>query len=78
PKMSTPQLTNPEMVEPKKTPVIYKILVMVGIITIVGGSLTGIMTYVNVGVTEQFYADWFTSFISAVLVMAPICFVMMT
>lgn len=76
--MSTPQSANPEIVEPKKIPVIYKILVMVSIITIVGGSLTGIMTYVNVGVTERFYADWFTSFISTVLVMAPVGLVIMT
>ncbi|MCQ8889701.1 DUF2798 domain-containing protein [Pseudoalteromonas carrageenovora] len=76
--MSTSVSVNPEMVEPNKTPVIYKILVMVSIIALIGGTLTGIMTYVNVGVTEQFYADWFTSFISAVLVMAPIGFVMMT
>jgi len=57
PKMSTPVSANPVMVEPKKTPVIYKILVMVSIITLIGGTLTGIMTYVNVGVTEHFYAD---------------------
>lgn len=76
--MSTPQSVNPDMALPKKTPVIYKILVMVSIITIVGGSLTGIMTYVNVGASEQFYTDWFTSFISAVLVMAPVGLVIMT
>ena len=56
--MNTPALVNSALVEPKKTPVIYKILVMVSIITLIGGTLTGIMTYVNVGVTEQFYADW--------------------
>ena len=76
--MSTPVTVNLALVEPKKTPLIYKILVMVSIITLIGGTLTGIMTYVNVGVTEHFYADWFTSFISAVLVMAPVGFVMMT
>ncbi|CAM2893407.1 DUF2798 domain-containing protein [Pseudoalteromonas distincta] len=76
--MSTPVTVNPALAEPKKTPLIYKILVIMSVITLIGGTLTGIMTYVNVGVTEQFYADWFTSFISAVLVMAPIGFVMMT
>ena len=76
--MSTPVTVNPALVEPKKTPLIYKILVIMSVITLIGGTLTGIMTYVNVGVTEHFYADWFTSFISAVLVMAPIGFVMMT
>lgn len=59
-------------VTPKKTPLIYKILVMVSMITLVGGSLTGIMTYTNVGIADHFYMDWFTSFLSVVLVMAPI------
>ena len=70
--MNTPALVNSALVEPKKTPIIYKIMVMVSIIVFVGGSLTGIMTYTNVGITEHFYMDWFTSFLSAVLVMAPV------
>ncbi|CAH9066537.1 hypothetical protein PSEHALCIP103_03605 [Pseudoalteromonas haloplanktis] len=48
------------------------VMVMVSIIVFVGGSLTGIMTYTNVGITEHLYMDWFTSFLSAVLVMAPV------
>lgn len=70
--MNTPALINSVPVALKKTPVIYKILVMVMMITLVGGSLTYIMTYTNVGITDHFYMDWFTSFLSAVLVMAPI------
>ena len=70
--MNTPALVNSALVEPKKTPIIYKIMVMVSIIVFVGGSLTGIMTYTNVGITEHLYMDWFTSFLSAVLVMAPV------
>ena len=70
--MNTPTLVNSALVEPKKTPVIYKIMVMVSIIVFVGGSLTSIMTYTNVGITEHLYMDWFTSFLSAVLLMAPV------
>jgi hypothetical protein len=70
--MNTPALVNSALVEPKKTPIIYKIMVMVSIIVFVDGSLTGIMTYTNVGITEHFYMDSFTSFLSAVLVMAPV------
>lgn len=70
--MNTPALVNSALVEPKKTPVIYKIMVMVSIIVFVGGSLTSIMTYTNVGITEHLYMDWFTSFLSAVLLMAPV------
>lgn len=70
--MNTPALINYVPVTLKKTPVIYKILVMVMMITLVGGFLTYIMTYTNVGITDHFYMDWFTSFLSAVLVMAPI------
>lgn len=36
------------------------------------------MTYMNVGYTETFFADWFSSFLKTVLVMMPFGLVMMT
>tara|TARA_R110002111_G_scaffold37440_3_gene72052 strand:+ start:350 stop:754 length:405 start_codon:yes stop_codon:yes gene_type:complete len=46
--------------------------------TVVGGTLTGIMTYRNVGITETFMGDWISSFAITALVMIPIGFVFMT
>ncbi|NRA53039.1 MAG: DUF2798 domain-containing protein [Gammaproteobacteria bacterium] len=60
----------------KRTPLIQKILVIASIITVVAGSLTGIMTYVNLGFTAQFYLNWLTSFALAVCVMLPSGYVM--
>ena len=62
----------------KKTPLIYKILVVLGMMTLMGGTLTGVMTYMNVGYTDTFFADWFSSFLKTVLVMMPFGLVMMT
>lgn len=61
----------------KKTPLIYKILVIAAMMTIMGGTLTGVMTYMNVGYTSTFYMDWLTSFLTAVVVMMPSGFVFM-
>lgn len=61
----------------KKTPLIYKILVIAGLMTMMGGTLTGVMTYVNVGYTSTFYLDWLTSFLTTVVVMMPSGFIFM-
>ncbi|WP_127558263.1 DUF2798 domain-containing protein [Saccharospirillum alexandrii] len=61
----------------KKTPLIYKILVIAAMMTVMGGTLTGVMTYVNVGYSSMFYMDWLTSFLTAVVVMMPSGFVFM-
>ena len=62
----------------KKTPLIYKILVVLGMMTLMGGTLTGVMTYMNVGYIDTFFADWFSSFLKTVLVMMPFGLLMMT
>lgn len=61
-----------------KRPLYQKILVIVGIVSLVGGALTGIMTYVSVGFTESFRSDWISSFVIAALVMAPVGLLFMT
>jgi hypothetical protein len=62
----------------KKTPLLHKMLVVVSLITLIGGSLTGIMTYLNLGGGDSFYQHWISSFLLAALVMAPIGFLMMS
>ncbi|MFT2099330.1 DUF2798 domain-containing protein [Marinomonas sp. 2405UD66-6] len=61
-----------------KRPLYQKILVIACLVSVVGGSLTGIMTYINVGFRESFFIDWLSSFAIAVLVMAPAGLLFMT
>jgi len=61
-----------------KRPLYQKILVIAALMTTVGGTLTGIMTYMNVGITDTFLRDWFSSFAVAILIMVPAGFLFMT
>ncbi|WP_191600873.1 DUF2798 domain-containing protein [Marinomonas algicola] len=61
-----------------KHPLYQKILILVCLISFVVGSLTGIMTYMNVGYRESFWLDWLSSFAIAVLLIAPIGLLFMT
>lgn len=62
----------------KKRPLYQKILVIAAVMTTMGGTLTGIMTYVNTGLTDQFLGNWLSSFLTAVLVMMPAGLLFMT
>lgn len=62
----------------RKTPLIYKVLVVAAMIILMGGTLTGVMTYMNLGYTDSFFNDWFSSFFKTALVMMPIGFSLMT
>lgn len=68
----------PTLPEQKGTPVLYKVLVMMSLMLTVGGSLTAVMTYMNVGFGEAFIGNWFSSLALAVVIMMPIGVVMMT
>lgn len=52
-----------------KRPLYQKILVITALMSLIGGTLTGIMTYTNVGIRESLWSDWLSSFGVAVLVM---------
>ncbi len=56
---------------PVKISLLKKLFVMSCVISFIVGSLTGVMTYVNMGYSETFFWDWFTSFLVAAVVMAP-------
>jgi len=60
----------------KKTPLILKLLVILAIFSVMAGSLTGVMTYQNVGFSATFFVDWFKSFMSA-WVLIPFGFMVM-
>ncbi|CAH7286286.1 conserved membrane hypothetical protein [Vibrio chagasii] len=68
----------PTLPEQKGTPVLYKILVMMSLMLTIGGSLTAVMTYMNVGFGEAFIGNWLSSLALVVVIMMPIGMVMMT
>lgn len=68
-----PSLGSHVSLEPnKKTPVLLKVLVMIGLMSLIGGSLTAVMTYMNVGLGDTFVQQWLSSFALAALVMMPV------
>lgn len=48
-----------------------KILLVAAMVTLVGGTFTGIMTYSNIGFSDAFASQWAFSFIQAVCVIFP-------
>ena len=62
--------------EPPKTPMAYKVLVVMGMMTLMGGTLTGVMTYLNLGYGDTFFTDWLRSFLTAAVTVMPIGFMM--
>ncbi len=49
-----------------------KIFVMIGMMTLIGGTFTAIMTYVNIGFTDDFFTKWSESLFFAVIFMMPL------
>ncbi|GAL17143.1 hypothetical protein JCM19235_5692 [Vibrio maritimus] len=74
----SPLESNASLETNKKTPVLLKVLVMVSMMSLVGGSLTAVMTYMNVGFGEAFVHQWLSSFALAALVMMPVGMGVMT
>ena len=60
-----------DTVQSIKRPLYQKILMMFCIMSIISGSLTFLMTYLNNGFSDSFYYDWSTSYLIALFVMAP-------
>lgn len=52
-----------------KTPLFYKVLVIFGMMSVIGGILTGVMTYMNVGFSDTFFTTWRNALLSAYAVM---------
>ncbi|GAM68608.1 hypothetical protein JCM19236_930 [Vibrio sp. JCM 19236] len=63
--------------EVSKTPLVLKVLVVLAMMTLMGGTLTGVMTYFNLGYSESFFQDWFSSFTTVAMTVMPIGFVLM-
>ncbi|MEZ8824536.1 DUF2798 domain-containing protein [Vibrio amylolyticus] len=75
--MNTQTLTPETEVSTASTPTYQKILVVLGMMTLVGGTLTGVMTYMSVGYSSSFTADWLTSFLTAACTIMPMGFFIM-
>ncbi|WP_160180889.1 DUF2798 domain-containing protein [Paraglaciecola mesophila] len=54
-----------------------KILLVAAMVTLVGGTFTGIMTYSNIGFGDAFARQWALSFVQAVCVIFPTSVVVM-
>ncbi|KII76332.1 DUF2798 domain-containing protein [Vibrio renipiscarius] len=72
--MNTQTMRSESTIDENKTPIIQKIVVLLGMITLMGGTLTGVMTYGNVGYSESFWLDWLTSFLTAAVTVIPLGF----
>ena len=59
----------------KKTPLLYKVLLILTMMTVIGGLLTGVMTYMNVGYSNTFFHDWSRALLAAFAIM-PIGFLL--
>lgn len=51
---------------------LQKVSVIVGLISLLGGSLTFVMTWINIGFTHNFIGAWLSSFALCLLIMAPL------
>jgi uncharacterized membrane protein len=75
--MNTTSLASEPKSQTKKTPLILKILVVLGMMTLMGGTLTGVMTYLNLGFTDTFFKAWISSFLTATVTVIPMGFAIM-
>ncbi|MFC1236509.1 DUF2798 domain-containing protein [Vibrio sp. F74] len=72
------QLTmSDSVIESKKTPLFHKILVVSVMMVLMGGTLTGVMTYMNAGYSSTFFFNWLRSFLTAAVVVMPAGFFIM-
>ncbi|GEA50006.1 hypothetical protein VIN01S_08100 [Vibrio inusitatus NBRC 102082] len=63
--------------EEKSTPLFLKVLAVIGIMILMGGSITGLMTYLNQGYSELFFAQWIRAFLTAAVTVMPLGFALM-
>lgn len=75
--MTERTMTTESLVGQQKTPIIQKILVMFAMISLMGGTITGTMTYLNLGFTDTFLVDWTTNFLTALVTVIPLGFTLM-
>ena len=50
---------------------------MIGIMSLIAGSFIAIMTYVNIGFSDDFFTKWYTSLFFTIIVMMPLGAILM-
>ena len=65
--MSTTVITT----ETKTTPIIYKVIVVLGMVSLMGGTITATMTYLNNGFNDEFFRNWISNFVTALSSVIP-------
>jgi uncharacterized BrkB/YihY/UPF0761 family membrane protein len=75
--MAVQDAMNESVIEQKTTPVFKKVLVMLGMIGLMGGTITGTMTYLSLGYTDTFFMDWVKNFFTALVTVIPLGFTLM-
>ncbi|WP_338624670.1 DUF2798 domain-containing protein [Agarivorans sp. OAG1] len=63
--------------QPKSPPLFQKVLLVMAMMTAIGGSLTGVMTYLNLGYSPLFFSQWLSAFLLAASTIMPIGFLLM-
>lgn len=58
--------------------VFKRLTLFISALSVIAGSLTGIMTWVNAGFTDDFINTWLQSFGTALLIMTPMAGLLMT
>ncbi len=75
--MSTTAVLPTTSLEAKSTSLILKVLAVMGMMTLMGGSITGLMTYLNQGYSELFFEQWIRAFLTAAVTVMPLGFAFM-
>lgn len=57
--------------------IIKKVFVMIGMMTLIGGTFIAIMTYINIGFSDEFFSRWLKSLFFAIIVMMPLAGVLL-
>ena len=76
--MNVEAAISPAIAAPNGTPLIYKILLLLALMSVMGGLFTGIMTYSSIGYTDTFLTDWLSAFLLAAVTVMPAGFFIMT
>ncbi|WP_207234074.1 DUF2798 domain-containing protein [Shewanella maritima] len=70
--------TNLSNSQQSPTPLWLKVLLVTSLMSTIAGTLTGVMTYMNLGFSELFFSQWLSSFLFAATTAMPAGFVFMT
>lgn len=57
--------------------VLKKIAIVLAVFTLIGGPLSGVATWANVGLNDSFLSNWWWSFVKSLVVMLPAAWLIM-